>query len=900
MCAKDTTQSYSDTLFLPKTDFPMRPGFATRDAELVSSLGQDNGYTPPKTPTFVLHDGPPYANGNLHPGHVLNKVLKDLTCRSQTSLGHEAAFTPGWDCHGLPVEWNVEKEWAARKKDKSDTLAFRKACRAYAQDWVNTQREQFKSLGVAAHWSKPYLTMNHDFEAQVARNLFTLVEKELVYQARRPMMWSGVEHTVLAEAEVEYHDLKSPAAWVAYPVAQGPLPETASLLAWTTTPWTLTVSKALAYGTLDYGLYRVTQAAGWAPENRLLVLAKACVPQAEKALRCRLEWLSAVSQDDLAQTRVHHPLGTHEHWHTTLPCLEAAYVREGDGSGLVHTAPAHGPDDFNLGKAHGLEMDDALTQEATLKPMPLFGGLPVFENGQSGAANTAVLETLKSYGTLMGQQTYKHSYPHSWRSRMPVVHKLTPQWFLSMDTVYEGASLRTRALKALEGVTFTPAASRNTLTTMVRTRPDWVLSRQRSWGVPLPLFTRKGTQPNDSDHLLWDQAVNARVLESFEERGSDAWFEADAKTRYLEGLHDPDAYTMVTDVLDVWFDSGSSHTAVLEGPADMYMEGTDQHRGWFQFSLLCGVALKDQAPFKAVTTHGFTLDGKGRKMSKSLGNTVDPQTLLKEYGVDGVRLWVAMSDTTQDLRLSPQSLNTARDMYRKMRNTLRFMLGNLQDGTLTPTKPQDLPDLEAWLLDQLHTTNEAVRAAYQKGQPHKAMTLTHGFCAETLSNLYCDMRKDALYCDAANSPTRQAALYALSVCLDVCLSWMAPVLVVMTQEVAQLTGAPTPKTLRNLQDFQNRDARETVSQALTWRDALNKQLEALDEKPKPGRAKVSLTGTALSSTLLNTVLQNPVQSTPHGDPSLRLVGHTSHACPRCWQGQDTPDLCTRCEHVTKN
>lgn len=923
--------SYTDTLFLPKTEFPMRPGFATRDSEFLKNLGPNNGYKALASKAdFVLHDGPPYANGNLHLGHALNKVLKDLVLRTKSLEGTTTHFRPGWDCHGLPVEWKVEEAYAQQNKNKADVdvLDFRAACRDYASGWVDVQRDEFKGLAVQADWDTPYLTLDFQTEADVAAEFMEFVMNGSLYQNVKPMMWSPVEQTVLAEAEVEYYPKKSPSAWVGYKAATGPL-EGSWLLAWTTTPWTLTASVGLAYSAdVSYGLYKVERQTdtSWATPGDLFVLATSRVDDVEKALRVAFSFVKDVSSEDLAKTTLLHPLkDTHSYWAEPLGCWAGQHVSDEAGSGLVHTAPAHGPEDFFFGKSLNLPCVDVLEKNGEmLTTLPVFGGLQVLEHkGKVSEANDAVLTALQGASTLMGRTTYTHSYPHSWRSKAPVLYKTTPQWFVSMDTplnddlAHTGSTLRERALNALETVTFVPKTGYTRLKDMVSKRPDWVLSRQRQWGVPLTLFVRKDKTSKEEGYLLQDPKVNARVYESFKAHGADAWYAPNAKETYLGQDYNPDDYEQCFDVLDVWFESGCSHVFALknQGPADMYLEGTDQHRGWFQSSLLHSAARFGKAPYKTVVTHGFALDGKGKKMSKSEGNTVTPQDVLKENGVDGLRLWVALSDYTHDFRASKESFNGAKDMYKKLRNTLKFMLGVLNDDMLTQdmrnfTHPQGtkgpnpatLSLLESWLLDALNTVNLQVRQAFEELDFARGYKLAHDFCAHTLSSVYCETRKDALYCDPETSMARQASLKTLSLCLDVCLSWVAPALPLLTQEATLLRYNDTVNVrFLDLDAYANATAQKEMELYLTLKSVTNQALQNMpkEEKPKPGMAVLNVTAnTDFSQPFLSVFLGAGKVTVVKGDtltPTVEVKGQTPHSCPRCWTGRQEEGLCQRCE-----
>jgi isoleucyl-tRNA synthetase len=984
----DTKPDYRATLHLPKTEFAMRPSAARTEPELLEAWEQDCAYADLRAdrtgaPAFTLHDGPPYANGHLHMGHALNKVLKDMVVRSKRMAGYDARLRPGWDCHGLPVEWKVEEEYRAAGRDKNDVpvLEFRQACRDYAARWVNVQKGEFKRLGVSANWDNPYLTMDFASEAAVAREFMTFLMNGSLYQGSKPVMWSPVEQTALAEAEVEYHDRKSPAVWVAYPVCENtkdvdrvgalskgdPLlgqftdvPDTGSnlvgakLLAWTTTPWTLVSSKALAFGpTLTYGLYRVERQTdtAWAAVGDLLVLGCAQLADVSRALRVEMELVREVSAAELGALRVSHPLADlHSEWAAHLPVLPGDHVTDGAGTGLVHTAPSHGDDDYKLGKRFGLEMTHNLTGDGCMRAdMPAFGGLAVVEqDGETGPANDAVVEALLSVGTLMGRGVVKHSYPHSWRSKAPVLFRATPQWFVSVDNPLEdgfedhGASLRARALSAMDDVQWLPASASNRLSSMLETRPDWLLSRQRSWGVPLTLFTRRDLTPDHPDFLLRDAAVNARVLAAFEVEGADAWYRPGAAARFLAPEYDPDLYQQCFDVLDVWFESGASHAFALEeddnGVADLYVEGTDQHRGWFQASLLHAVGTQGHAPYKAVLTHGFALDGKGRKMSKSEGNTVAPQDVVKQYGADVLRLWVAQSDYTKDFRAGDDSLKGAAASYRKVRNTLRFLLGVLGPRTqdVSPnggddrtesgeTGASDLggdlgngPLLERWVLHRAAEVNAEVQAAYEAYDFGGAFQTLHQFCANDLSAVYLDARKDVLYCDAKRAPRRQASLQALSVCLDVCLSGLAPVLAFLSEEASRHRDDPLLSSNKgvhrrgflDLSRYLDPAAAHDMAPFIELRDMANVVLEtARTDGTLSNRmhAKLSLEGfdsemvqQAMGEDLSDFLLVAEVSFEPGAVRQVVLAKSEGYECPRCRRVSaegSTPanPECTRCE-----
>ncbi|SFP17608.1 isoleucine--tRNA ligase [Tranquillimonas alkanivorans] len=842
MCAD--TPDYKDTLHLPQTEFPMRaglpkrePGWLERWEEIgvYDRLREKEGRAP-----FVLHDGPPYANGHLHIGHALNKVLKDMVVRSQQMMGKDARYIPGWDCHGLPIEWKIEEQYRKKglDKDRVPVIDFRQECRRFAEGWIDVQRDEFKRLGVTGKWEKPYLTMDFHAERVIAEEFMKFLMNGTLYQGSKPVMWSPVEKTALAEAEVEYHDHESHTIWVKFPVVaanimQNSQPmkalegpeweehkagareqaaelEDAQVVIWTTTPWTIPQNRAVCFGPgISYGLYEVTGTPEecWATAGDRYLLADAL---AEEVLgKARLDddmWrrVRDVSADELKRLVAAHPLrgveGAEGEWDFDVPLLPGDHVTDDAGTGFVHTAPSHGDDDYKIGREYGLPMTYNVMEDGSYREnLPLFGGKRILKpNGKEGDANKAVIDALVQAGALIARGKLKHSYPHSWRSKAPLIYRNTPQWFAAIDREVGdgkdqyGKTIRERALTSIdELVTWTPRTGRNRLYSMIENRPDWVLSRQRAWGVPLTCFVKKGAKPDEPDFLLRDPAVNARIVEAFEAEGADCWYADGAKERFLGGDHDAEQYEQVFDILDVWFDSGSTHAFVLrdredgseDGLADLYLEGTDQHRGWFHSSMLQACGTVGRAPYRGVLTHGFTLDAKGNKMSKSLGNTVAPEDVTKQYGADILRLWVAQSDYTADLRIGDEILKGVADSYRRLRNTLRFILGNLahfrEDERV---EASEMPELERWVLHRLAELDRTVREGYAAYDFQGVFQAVFTFATVDLSSVYFDIRKDALYCDE-DSLRRRAALTVLDLLFHRLTTWLAPVLVFTMEEV---------------------------------------------------------------------------------------------------------------------
>jgi len=814
------TPDYKDTLNLPETDFPMRAGLPKREPEWLDRWERIGIYDRLRDHAegrkpFTLHDGPPYANGHLHIGHALNKILKDMVVRSQQMMGRDARYIPGWDCHGLPIEWKIEEQYRAKgkNKDEVDIVDFRQECRRFAEGWIGVQRDEFKRLGITGKWEKPYLTMDFRAERIIAEAFQKFLMTGTLYQGSKPVMWSPVEKTALAEAEVEYHDKESFTIWVKFPVVtEGDL-KGANVVIWTTTPWTIPSNKAVVYGeSFDYGLYEVTDTPDecWASVGERFLLADKLA--ADVMSRARLSdgmWkrVRDVTADELSGLSLAHPLAGAEggggEWDDPRDFRAADFVTDEEGTGFVHCAPSHGMEEFELYRGLGM-LEQVITYNVMddggfRADLPFFGGTYILDRkGKEGNANKAVIDKLVEVGGLLARGKIKHSYPHSWRSKAPVIYRNTPQWFAAIDREVGdgqdtyGKTIRERALTSIdELVTWTPRTGRNRLYSMIEARPDWVLSRQRAWGVPLTCFTKVGVMPADPDYLLRDEKVNARILDAFEAEGADAWYKPGAKERFLGDDYDPSEWDKVDDILDVWFDSGSTHAFVLrdredgseDGLADLYLEGTDQHRGWFHSSMLQACGTIGRAPYRGVLTHGFTLDEKGNKMSKSLGNTVAPEDVTKQYGADILRLWVAQSDYTADLRIGPEILKGVADGYRRLRNTMRFMLGALAHFSESDrVDPADMPELERWVLHRLAELDHTVRKGYDSYDFQGVVQQLFNFCTVELSAFYFDIRKDTLYCDG-DTARRRAARTVLDLLFHRLTTWLAPVLTFTMEEV---------------------------------------------------------------------------------------------------------------------
>ncbi|UWR40539.1 isoleucine--tRNA ligase [Phaeobacter inhibens] len=862
MCA-DTPQTpeYKDTLNLPKTDFPMRAGLPKREPGWLERWAQIGVYdklrekaaaakgTDAERKPFTLHDGPPYANGHLHIGHALNKTIKDMIVRSHQMMGFDARYVPGWDCHGLPIEWKIEEQYRKKGKNKDEVpvVDFRQECRAFADEWVGIQREEFKRLGITGNWDDPYLTMNYHAEAVIAGEFQKFLMNGTLYQGSKPVMWSPVEKTALAEAEIEYHDHKSHTIWVPFEVTPAKTPSlslqpaadesndlddielsrksrNARVVIWTTTPWTIPSNKAVAFNpTVNYGLYEVLEAEddNWAKVGETYYLADSLADDVFEKARCKARRLAKASNFDGVVLK--HPFhgidGADGFWDYDVPMIDGDHVTDDAGTGFVHTAPSHGADDYECFVARNWidRMTHNVGEESEFLPhVPFFSGLQVFDKkGKEGKANTAVIAKLVEADGIIARGRVTHSYPHSWRSKAPIVFRNTPQWFASVDRELDdgmgemGDTIRTRALNSIDQlVQWTPQTGRNRLYSMIESRPDWVLSRQRAWGVPLTCFTKKGLLPTDPEFLLRNEELNTRIVAAFEEHGADVWYTDGFKDKMLDGIANPEDYDQVFDVLDVWFDSGSTHAFVLrdredgteDGIADVYMEGTDQHRGWFHSSLLQACGTKGRAPYRNVVTHGFTLDEKGNKMSKSLGNTIVPEKIVQQYGADILRLWVAQTDYTADQRIGAEILKGVADGYRRLRNTMRYMLGSLADFSEDQrVDPADMPELEQWVLHRLAELDHKVRTGYQAYDFQGVFSAVFNFATVDLSAFYFDVRKDALYCDGDTLNAR-AARTVLDILFHRLTTWLAPILV-FTMEEVWLERFPGDDSSLHLQDI---------------------------------------------------------------------------------------------------
>lgn len=765
---------YKTSIFLPKTSFAMKGNLSLLEPQLLDKWCHDGLYDRLRKKSkgqekFILHWGPPYANGSIHLGHVLSEILKDILNRTMQMKGYDAPLVPGWDCHGLPIEWKVEENFKAQGRHKKDIphREFRQACRDFAHHWIEKQKEQFQRLGILADWTTPYITMDYSAEAATMGELFHLLESGYLYKGVRPVMWSVVEQTALAEAEIEYEDHTSSSIYVLFPIKYTPhsLLENARILIWTTTPWSLPGNRAICYHP-DI-TYAVVKTEKWGH----VIIAHDLMDKVFNTLGIEYTFIKTLEIKELEHIICHHPL-VDAGYDFDVPLLPGDHVTVDAGTGLVHTAPCHGPEDFGVGQRFNLDIPDPIDESGHYRDSPLVAGIHVFK------ADAILIEALKTRGYLVHHSFYKHSYPHSWRSKAPLIYRATAQWFVSMSA----NDLRDKALRAIDEVQWLPAGGKNRITGMVKNRPDWCLSRQRAWGVPIAFFIHKTTgQP------LIDKDVNERILHAIEHEGCDAWFDS-PKERFLGEGYNAHDFEQSRDILDVWFDSGATQSYVLdkrpelERQAHIYFEGSDQHRGWFQSSLLMGCAHYGNAPFKTVLTHGFCLDSQGKKFSKSLGNGMAPEDIIKSSGAEILRLWVVGCDYTEDVRIGPDIIKHQQDIYRRFRNTLRYLLGALNQTPFAARDEATLPDYEKFMLHRLAELHQSHELAMKTYNFQAFYTQLHTFCSQDLSAFYFDIRKDTLYCDALHSPKRLSMLYVMHHIFNHLVHWLAPVLCFTAEE----------------------------------------------------------------------------------------------------------------------
>ncbi|MDP9415398.1 MAG: isoleucine--tRNA ligase [Pseudomonadota bacterium] len=920
---------YRETVFLPKTDFPMKAGLAQKEPAILARWAETGLYAKLRelragSPRFILHDGPPYANGDIHMGHAMNKILKDIVVRSQSLMGKDAPYVPGWDCHGLPIEWKIEEAYRKKKMDKDEVPKdqFRAECRAYADRWVGVQREQFQRLGVMGEWENPYLTMAYMAEAKIVEELLRFAETGQLYRGAKPVMWSPVERTALAEAEVEYEEITSTQIDVAFEIVESPLQELvgARAVIWTTTPWTIPVNQAIAYGPeVEYVLadFQAAEAEAGAPRQRILI-ARDLQESVGARLLGSVTEIRRIAGSQLAGSVARHPM--HQlggFFGKPRPLLPGDFVTTDAGTGLVHMSPDHGEDDFLLCKSNGIDPVFAVTDDGRYREdWEWLGGQGSVINGKFNAPDGPICSDLRGTGALLAASAdFRHSYPHSWRSKAKIIFRCTPQWFIPMDA--GEPTLRGTALQAIEDTQWVPERSKNRIRSMVEGRPDWVISRQRAWGVPIALYVNR-----KSGEYLRDPAINSRIIRAFHEGGADAWFKADHQALLGNG-YNLDDYEPVGDILDVWFDSGSTHAYVIEARygenvrADLYVEGSDQHRGWFQSSLLESCGTRGRAPYEAVLTHGFALDQQGRKMSKSVGNVVDPLAIIHDNGADILRLWVASTDYFEDVRIGKEVLAGTSDAYRKLRNTFRYLLGALSDfGDDEHLAWGDMPELERWVLHRLAELDVELRSAAEAFEFNRYSRLLTGFANDDLSAFFFDIRKDSLYCDAHSAPKRRAYRTVLDTVFHALVRWVSPILCFTAEEVWASRypdgGSVHLETWPPIDPDWRDDALGTKWE--TVRGVRTRVTEAIEpyRRDKVIRssleAAVSLTladeqaKAAVSSVGFDEICIVSELSAAAGDGDGIAISRTEHEkCGRCWRHlpevREDGALCARCEDV---
>ncbi len=918
-----TVKNYKDTVFLPNTSFPMRGGLPQKEPEIIARWKVLDLYKRLREERhdrekFILHDGPPYANGNLHIGHALNKILKDVINRSQSMLGKDANYVPGWDCHGLPIEWKIEEQYRKKGKDKDEVpiKEFRQECRDFAAHWMDIQSEEFQRLGVLGDWKDPYFTMKFESEAIIATEIGKFLMQGSLYRGSKPVMWSPVEKTALAEAEVEYSEHTSITIFAKFKLVECEVQELVGsfIVIWTTTPWTMPGNRALAYGDeIDYialKIIKISEGSIASLGEVIIVSGKLLKNICSECGILEYETLYRIKGRQFKGSIANHPMSS-AGYDYSVPLLAGAHVTTEQGTGFVHIAPGHGPEDYELAHLqHGIAVPDTVNENGTLMDhLPVFSGLHVLRD------NKKIADIIAEHNGLIGIGILTHSYPHSWRSHAPVIYRNTAQWFISM----ESDRLREYALSALSETAFYPPAGQKRLTSMIENRPDWCLSRQRAWGVPIPVFVDKKT-----GKPLQDQSVVDRITQIFKEEGCDAWFTSHP-SRFLGDDYDPDSYEKVNDIADVWFDSGSTHAFVLEqredlhSPADLYLEGSDQHRGWFHSSLLESCGTRSKAPYKGVLTHGFVLDEQGRKMSKSLGNVIQPQKIIQQSGADILRLWVVSSDYYDDLRIGAEILKRQSDHYRRIRNTLRYLLGAL-DGfdNSQPVAFDEMPELEKWVAARLFDLDKIVIEKVNAYDFHAVFTELHDFCNSDLSAFYFDVRKDMLYCDTLDSMPRRAALTIMDRCFKSLAAWIAPILC-FTADEAWLAYTENPEDSIHLHEYQKMpDEWQNASLIQKWgqvrsiRSQVTTALESARSDSKIGgslQASVMLSLPESEAKILSDIdlpalfITSDVQIIDDNAAQLVAEIHLAEGskCARCWkilpEVATNEGICIRCKDV---
>jgi isoleucyl-tRNA synthetase len=891
-----------ENINLPKTAFSMKANLQTKEPETLKYWDKIDLYKELRKSNagkekFVLHDGPPYANGNIHMGTALNKILKDIIVKFHQMSGKDSVYVPGWDCHGLPIEWKIEEQYKKNKKNKNEVpiKEFRKECRSFAEKWINVHKSQFKRLGVIGDWENYYSTMSFDAEAQIVRELGKFLKEGSLYRGFKPVLWSTVEKTALADAEVEYQDYKSDTIYASFPVKKSKIKELdgAEIIIWTTTPWTIPANKALAFNqNLDYCIIQLEDDGDY--KNKKIVIAKDLLKSVIKD--CEINNFQEIKKfkgKELEGTICNHPflkIG----YDYEIPMLEARFVTIEQGTGIVHCAPSHGPDDFNLCLKHGIKAIETVDGDGKYtENVSLFKGTHIFK------ANPIVIEKLKEQKKLLSNGQLVHSYPHSWRSKAPLVHRATPQWFISM----ESHGLRKIALKAIDDTKFYPSKGRERIRSMIETRPDWCVSRQRVWGVPLPIFVHKKTK-----EILIDDEVIENIASIYEKEGSDCWFSDETK-KFLGKKYNSEDYDKLSDIVEVWFDSGSTHAFVLEKrkdlkwPASMYLEGSDQHRGWFHSSLLESCGTRGRAPYDSVLSHGFVVDGKGLKMSKSLGNVIAPDDILKKYGADILRIWVASSNYEEDLRIDNSIIEQHADSYRKIRNTFRYLLGNLNDDfqsiDLEKLDLNKLPELEQYMLHKVFHLNKNFKNYFHLYDFHNLYKELLNFCTVDMSAFYFDIRKDVLYCDAKNSEKRKSCIIVLNIILESLIKWFAPILSFTTEEIFTLINKNKKsihleKFIEIPENYSNKKLEKKWAKLKEIRDNCNISIEAKRANKEIGSSLEASITIGLNEKLIELVngvdfAELCITSTANIEKNdsdsivVTTVKAEGNKCPICWK-----------------